>query len=372
MANRDGISKHKASDLYIGRRTVTLLDGSKKRVAVYGKTYNEAKSKLDEKIAEAKRDNPVNKSHMTVEQYLRQWLPLAKGIRESTRNKYGGELRKYVFPNIGNIRLCNLSVDRLQAMFDKITREGEEVGRPQITRTCQIIKAILSKAFKDAKRRKLIGTNLATDIELKDYSPKETAIWKADEAKKFMELAKEDNYYFFFAMYITYGVRRGEAIALRWEDVDFEEGLIHIRQQYTSDGKNGWHIIAPKTKMSIRTLAMTSEIKDILRKLSNSTESHTGPIISCNGNYINPRSVNWHFKKLKKASGITDVKLHSLRHFAATGFKRAKVSPKDAQVILGHSTVAITENIYQHCEDCDNLEAMEQYNKYLIANGIGV
>lgn len=89
--------------------------------------------------------------------------------------------------------------------------------------------------------------------------------------------------------------------------------------------------------------------------------------VLCNSN-----NVEWHFKKLKKLSGVTNVKLHSLRHFVATGFKRAGISPKDAQAVLGHSTVAITENIYQYCDIDDRDEAMLRYSVYLQEVGINV
>ena len=374
MANRDGVSYHKATKGYIGRRTVQHLDGTKTRIHVYGKTAQETKEKLDRKIAEALKESPLNKRDLTVEQYLRYWLPMAKKIRESTRNKYEGVINKHILPKIGQVKLCRLTTDKLQKMFDDITREGEEAGKPQITRTCQIINAILSKAFRNAERQNLVRPNLIINVELKEYIPKETTIWKPDEATRFIEFAKQDEYYFFFAMYITYGVRRGEAIGLRWGDIDFENKIIYIRQQYTSDGKGGWHICPPKTKKSIRSLSLLPNIEEILVNLllKNPNQDPNNPILSKNGEYINPYSLEWHFKKLKRQSGVSDIKLHSLRHFVATGFKRAGISPKDAQAILGHSTVAITENIYQHCDNNDQAEAMFQYRGYLQKVGISV
>lgn len=374
MANRDGITYHKATNRYLGRRVVQQLDGTRKQIYVYGKTAQEAKAKLDRKIAEALKENPLNKRDLTVEQYLRHWLPMAKKIRESTRNKYEGVINKHIVPKIGQEKLYRLTTDKLQKMFDNITKEGEKAGKPQITRTCQIIKAILSKALRNAERQNLVKPNLITNVELKEYIPKETTIWKPDEALRFMELAKQDEYYFFFAMFITYGVRRGEALGLRWGDIDFESKTIYIRQQYTSDGKGGWYICPPKTKKSIRSLPLLSNIEgiliDLLRK--NPNQNPNAPVLSRDGEYINPNSLEHHFRKLKRQSGVSNVKLHSLRHFVATGFKRAGISPKDAQAVLGHSTVAITENIYQHCDSNDQAEAMFQYRGYLQKVGISV
>lgn len=372
MANRDGITYHKATGNYIGRRMVSHLDGTRTRVAVYGKTAQEAKEKLNHKIAEAVRENPLTKHNLTVEQYLLQWLPTAKKIRESTRCKYAGEINKYIVPRIGQERLCRLTTDKLQKMFDDITREGEEAGKTQITRTCQIIKYILSKALRDAERKNLVKPYLVANVELKEYVPKETAIWKPGEVNRFMECARKDEYHLIFALLVTYGLRRGEAIGLRWDDIDFESKTIHINQQYTSDGKGGWHVCPPKTKKSIRTLPLLPNIESILTDIWEKDPKTHGPVLSKDGEYINPISLEWHFKRLKRLSGVADVKLHSLRHFVATGFKRAGVSPKDAQAVLGHSTVAITENIYQHCDINDQTEAMHQYGDYLQEAGISV
>lgn len=372
MANRDYVNFHKATNTYIGRQMVTLLDGTRKRVCVYGRTKQEAKEKLKKAIAVALTENPTNKCNLTVEQYLEQWLPMAKGIRESTRNKYAGEIRKYILPRIGQVKLCHLTSDNLQKMFDNIAKEGEQSGKPQITRTCQIIKAILSKALRYAERRGFVKPNLIANVELKEYIPKETAIWKPDEVQRFMDYARQDEYYFIFAMLITYGVRRGEALGLRWDDIDFDNKTIYICQQYTSDGKGGWHICPPKTKKSVRTLPLLPNIEAILTEIWENAPKTYGPVLSKDGSYINPNSLEWHFRKLKRLSGVPNVKLHSLRHFVATGFKRAGISPKDAQVVLGHSTVAITENIYQHCDNDDQSEAMQKYNGYLEKSGISV
>lgn len=114
MSNRDYVNYHKATGLYIGRQMVTLLDGTRKRVCVYGKTKQETKEKLKKAIAIALTENPTKKCQLTVEQYLNQWLPMAKGIRESTRNKYGGVIRKHIIPKIGQVKLCHLTTDKLQ------------------------------------------------------------------------------------------------------------------------------------------------------------------------------------------------------------------------------------------------------------------
>ncbi len=372
MANRDYVNYHKATGLYIGRQMVTLLDGTRKRVCVYGKTKQEAKEKLKKAIAIALTENPTKKCQLTVEQYLDQWLPMAKGIRESTRNKYNGVIHKHVVPKIGQVKLCHLTIDKLQKMFDDLTKEGEDAGKPQVTRTCQIVKNILSKAFRYGEKKGIVKHSIIANVELKEYAPKPTTIWKLGEVSRFMELAKQDEYYLIFALLITYGMRRGEALGLRWDDIDFEGKTIHICQQYTSDGKGGWHICPPKTKKSIRSLPLLPNIEAILTAIWEQNPKASGAILSKNGEYINPNSLEWHFKKLKRSSGVSNVKLHSLRHFVATGFKRAGIAPKDAQTVLGHSTVAITENIYQHCDENDQAMALQQYENYLTKSGISV
>lgn len=331
---------------------VTLSDGRRKRQFVYGRTNEEVRAKYSKEMADAVNGLPVMKNKITVEQFLNEWIGKARKIRESTKLGYQGEIRKHIIPKIGNIRLSNLSVITIQQMMDRLIKEGVS------PRTTRILKNILSKALREAEIQNLVKPNIMKYVELEPYVPKERKIWSEENAKIFLETVRDHKYYFFFIMYITYGLRRGEAIAIRWDDIDFSEGVIHIRRQYTLVG--GLPTLCKlKTKGSVRDLPILPHIEKILEELR--TTSQGDYVMSLNGNPINPVSVNYEFEQIKKSTNLPDVTLHSLRHFAATSLKNAGVTIKEAQEILGHSTPVTTMQYYQHSSIEDKRTALTKY-----------
>ncbi|MBQ8985492.1 site-specific integrase [Candidatus Saccharibacteria bacterium] len=331
---------------------ITLWDGSRKREFAYGHSATEAKEKRDRIVANAINGHPVNNTMITVEQYLTNWVEMARGIRESTRSGYKGEIRKHIIPEIGKVRLSRLNVMTIQKMMDSLIRKGVS------PRTTQILKNILSKALKDAEIQNLVQPNITKYVKLETYHPKERKVWDESEAKRFLEAIKDNKYYPIFLMCMTYGLRRGEAIAIEWDDVDLETRVIHIRRQYTL--VNGVPTICDlKTAGSVRDLPILPHIEKLLRQLAVGRD--TGYLVSVNGSPINPASVDYEFKQIKKKANLPEVTLHSLRHFAATSLKNAGVTVKEAQEILGHSSPVTTMLYYQHSSIEDKRTALCKY-----------
>lgn len=354
---RDHIYKNKALNCFQARYTVTLVDGTRKRQAVYGKTYEEAKAKYQQAILDAANGTPVQTSRTTLEQYLARWVETAKKIGENTREHYRGEIRKYIAPNIGKVKLSCLTTQKVQDMINKVQKEGASV------RTTQILKNILSKALRSAEAQGLVKQNIIRNVELDTYRPKEREVWNEAEGKDFLKAIKGHKYYLFFLMYMTYGLRRGEIIPLTWQDVDFEEKTIIINKQYTYQGKE-LAICPPKTEKSVRVLPMLPHIEAALleaRKMSNSPASSL--IVSNNGELVKPSSVNYEFEKIIKQNNLKPVVLHSLRHFVATMLSHYNVPLKDAQMILGHSSPFVTMQFYQHSDAESKREALSTYIK---------
>ena len=337
---------------YYARYFVTFPNGTRKRQYVYGKTKAEVKEKYDKEVANAILGNPLNKNNATVAEYLNQWIETAHGIKESTRAGYKGEIRKYINPYLGKIRLSSLTHVDIQRMVDDMLSKGVNV------RTTHICRNILSKALRGAESRNMVKPNIMRYVELEQYVPKVRAIWSEEEAKKFATLAKDNKYYLFFMLYMTYGLRRGEAIPLRWSDI--RNDTIYIHEQYTLVGDKPT-LCSLKTANSERSLPLTPNIESILNELAKSPHADSDIIVSDNGKYVNPRSIDWEFKKLSRDLELPKVTLHSLRHFAATGLKNAGATIKDAQMILGHSSPETTIKFYQHSSLDDKRRALQKY-----------
>ena len=348
-SKRKYVSYHQASGLYQARYTIKNPDGSTKRQAVYGKTPEEARDKRDKAIAEAKLGTPLRTSNLTVEEYLNHWISTVPKIRQSTRYNYAGEIRKHIVPIIGHIKLSSLSIDQVQAMMSKLQASGVSV------RTTYIIKSIMSKALKRAEAENRVRKDIMKYIELDTYKPKEREIWTQDEAQRFLDITKNHKYHFLFLLYMTYGLRKGEAIPLTWDDVDLEKGVIHINKQYTYQGRET-EVCPPKTSESVRDLPIVPHIEQELLRLKSQINGHGSKLlVSNNGEYVNPSSIDYEFKKIIRKNNLRKVALHSLRHFVATMLKDEGATIKDAQKILGHSSPLTTMKYYQH-SSIDNMK----------------
>ena len=263
-------------------------------------------------------------------------------------------IEKHIKPTLGNHKLKKLSVYDVRAAIGAL----EERGCTARTRIECL--RILSACFSCAMREELLHRNVAQLVEKPKYIKKETTIWTAEQASFFLRSIKNHPQYILFLLLLTYGMRRGEALGLRYCDIDFESGLIHIRQQI---GRIGEEIRAwpPKTASSRRTLPLMANVRTALlehAEKNNITISPYNPqihfstqgtvVISEVGTPLEPRNVARCFGSLLKKTGLPRIKIHAMRHTAATVLKELNVPIKDAQLILGHSDIATTLNIYQH------------------------
>ena len=209
-------------------------------------------------------------------------------------------------------------------------------------------------------REELVYRNVAQLVERPKYTAKETAIWTADQAALFLETISDHPLYIAFLLLLTYGMRRGEALGLRYSDIDFENGYLYIRQQI---GRVGGSVKARdlKTINSKRRLPLMANVRTallnhakrngvMLPPFNPSSELSTqGTVITSKvGTPLQPRNLGRSFDVLTKKAGLPRIKIHALRHTAATVLKDLNVPVKDAQLILGHSNISTTLNIYQH------------------------
>ncbi|MDL2235790.1 site-specific integrase [Christensenellaceae bacterium OttesenSCG-928-L17] len=349
------ITYRKSDGRYEAKLWITAKDGTKARKTVYGKTRQDVKEKLRDLKAKDLAGRFMTSKEQRLETFFSEWLPKAPKINEATRIKYATTVRKYLNPHLGKIKLSDLTTAQIQQMMDSHIEQG--VG----TRTLQINRCTLSSALSYAKARGLVKENVVKGVILPEYRPEEKEFWSKEQTQKFRETAKEvSKLYPIYELYMTYGLRRGEALGLCWEHIDFEQGFIKICQQLTYVGKEV-KICPTKTKNSERQLPITKNVKDILEKIK--PKNASGLVFKLdNGDWIKPSVLQYDFEKTIKAAKLPYRTLHSLRHFVATGFERLKVSLKDAQKILGHADISTTINYYQHSTFETKKEALERYS----------
>ena len=355
MASKDKFHPIKRKDgLYMAYYWINLLDGSKKRKAVYDRDKKALREKWRNVVADNIKNAAVDSQSLTVASYLMDWVENTVGIKETTRKGYGSVITNHIIPRIGKIRLSSLTTARIQGMIREIVKDGNSV------RTTQFVKIILSQVLEIAEDENLVRPNLMRHVKLESYTPEERKVWNLNEGRKFREIIEGEKYQFFYEMYITYGLRRGEAIALKWKDIDFKEKVIHIKREAIVD-KGGPIISTLKTEDSERDLPLIPCIAKLLNNMRSINQKPDDYILSNEGKLISPDSVSRRFRVIVRNAGLPDVVLHSLRHFVATTLKNAGVEPTDAQKILGHSTPATTMKFYQHSHMEDKRRAYDKF-----------
>jgi integrase len=203
-------------------------------------------------------------------------------------------------------------------------------------------------------RRGLIDRNPAETVELPVPARPELVVWTAGQLGEFLGGVVDDDLYPVFLLLALCGLRRGEAVGLRWRDVDLDTGVLKIRQQFVAVGS---HIVIgePKSKAGHRTIALDAATVQLLRchRAAQTRQREqlggvdTGLVFTQpNGTALDPTYVSRHFDRLVAASGLPRIRLHDLRHSSASIGLASGESLLEVSRRLGHSSIAITADIY--------------------------
>jgi integrase len=225
-------------------------------------------------------------------------------------------------------------------------------------RSVQYLHAILRSAFEHGVREEGFVQNVVKKVRVSAGERKEIEPLSLDEAKRLLKTARDDRLYALYAVALGIGLRRGEALGLRWEDVDLTDGILRVRQTLQRT-KNGLEFLPPKTMRSRRTVALPKNLMTALKEHKGRQEeeedraavrwTHSGLVFATAiGTPIEPRNLNRHFNALCDKAGIRRVRLHDLRHTCATLLLAQGVDGRTIMELLGHSAIAVTMDIYAH------------------------
>lgn len=334
------------------------ISGRTKRLRFYGKTRAEAYDKLIEAKTQVRRGIAMADKSWTVADYLDYWLEevVRPTRRPKTYEVYEARVRLNLKPGLGHLALDRLSLTAVQTFMNQQLAAGHSV------RKVHIMREVLSAALTRAQREELVSRNVARLVELEPYRRDEIRPWSADEAKKFLEAAQGDALCPAFTLLMLYGLRRGEVLGLRWQDIDFESAEIHVRQQLQRVGDTLYQ--GPlKTKAGRRDLPLLGFARDVLVAHQSRQETLRGAagaewagagnqqelvFTTKNGTPIEPRNFGRSFQRIYEQHNIRAIRVHDVRHTTATLLKNLGVPARDAQLILGHSQISTTQEIYQH------------------------
>ncbi|MEW6191767.1 MAG: site-specific integrase [Bacillota bacterium] len=293
-----------------------------------------------------------------MEEYLRFWLENygETKLRLTTLANYRAIIGKHIVPVIGTVKLENLSWQHLQALYKKKQEEGLSA------RTVRLIHAIMHRALgwaSDEKRR-ILFENVAEAAEPPALVPKEVEPLTEEEAVRLLAAAYEDRYYAAFVLAATLGMHRGEILALTWDNVDLENGILYVTQSLVLvNGKI--HFQPPKTKKSKGRLEFSEEVSAVLKRhrvkqlkekmLAGEGYQDNNLVFATEiGTLVNPRHfIRRHFKPALRRAGLPlTVRFHDLRHTCASLMLASGEALPTVADLLRHARRSTTADMYAH------------------------
>lgn len=262
-------------------------------------------------------------------------------------------VRNHIVPHIGDRRLDRIDGSALNELYAFLLKSGRRNGRELAPNSVHRVHVVLHRAFRDAVRWGFLTKNPAANADPPKLRPNgmaEMTTWSAEELKSFLELAVYENLYPLWFVMATTGLRRGEALGLRWRDVDLERSEAAIRQTVvTHDYKTAFS--EPKTAKGRRVVALDDHtVAELRRYKARQAPDTEDALLFCysTGNPLSPNDVTKHFVELVEEIGLRRIRLHDLRHTHATLALQAGVHPKIVSERLGHATISFTLDVYSH------------------------
>jgi integrase len=334
-----------------------------RRVRRYAATRAEAESLLVELRTKNQSGLLTNTKEQKLGDYLDYWLSLVKSnLRPGTYQCYETIVRLYLKPGLGNKSVTKLSVVDVQSHISSQLIAGTS------NRTIQKQRLILSTALKRAEHEEIISRNVARLVDIPQYRPKEIVPWNLNQLSIFLDHASSDSSYPVFVLLAFYGLRTSEALGLTWHNVDFDNKVIHVRQQLQYYDQT-FHYADLKTQAGRRELPLLDITHKVLQDISRTDSGALPDLVfkTVNGNPIDRRNLLRSFKRISKKAGLPVIALHHLRHTAATILKDIGTPARDTQLILGHAHITTTQQIYQHSDIEGRSLILERYEQKLVS-----
>jgi integrase len=349
-----GISRRK-DGLYMARYTIQTATGAKRK-AVYGKTRKEAAEKLTKALADRDMGLVFEGENRTLAVFLDSWLDgTVKGsVKATTYESYERLIRCHIKPELGLRKLKTLAPDHVQALYQRKLDSGLAPG------TVRQIHSVLSRALDQAVKWGTVPRNVCKATTPPKPIAEEIKPLDAEQARQLLRTARGERFEALYVLAVTAGLRIGELLAIRWQDVDLEASGATLRVRRTkSTAKSGPVFTTPKNGKgrSIKLTLLAVEALKAHRAAQNAERLKAGSLWQDNGLIFcthGGRPLDSHhvartsFKPLLERAGLPDIRFHDLRHTCATLLLSRGHHPKLVQELLGHASVALTLDRYSH------------------------
>lgn len=357
----EGAVRLRSNGTWEGRISIGFGPGGKRmRKSVYGAS----KAEVLELIARARFEHGYGYSTtapMTVGEYLDRWLRdfVQPKRRHNTFKSYALTVEKHIKPHIGSELLTELTAMHM----DVFERRLEKAGTKPATAwyACILLKSAIRRA---AGRGGLLKYDPFSAVSLSKPKAKKFETWTIEHARAFFAATESHRLYPFFVLAASVGLRHGELLGLKWEDIDFEGGELTVKRTLVDLSGGKFDYGAPKTEAGEAKVTVPRETLAILRRLRLKTPGDFVFVTRAGSHYLQT-NVRKAFTALAAKSEVPRIRVHDLRHTCATLLLAAGKSPKAIQELLRHEDFMTTMNTYVHVTKEEKQDLAETMDRLL-------
>ena len=292
-------------------------------------------------------------------------------IAPKTQTDYENRIYRHIIPEIGQIPLDKLTTKDLQLFYRRLKRGGriqavDRYGPGLSDRMVKCCHVTCRAALDQAVKQGLIVKNPADACKTPTTHPREMQVLTPEEIQRLLIQARENDCYELLLLELATGLRRGEILALQWEDLDFQTGALRIERQ-VQRVRRELVISAPKTKGSCRSIILPAPVLDVLRGYRQSIHSRwMFPSPKKEDAPLDPAAVRKKLSKVLERASCRRIRFHDLRHTFATNALEHGMDIKTLSTIIGHMTSATTLNVYAHVTDTMREQAAASIDRGIV------
>lgn len=343
------------------RFVAAYTDADGEQRVLYAKTRQGAQERLSAALALLERGMAVPNKQQTVEQYLVHWLDGVKSsVKPRTYRSYHDSCHLHIIPALGKIKLHQLRPMAVSGWINGPAMDGLS------PRTVRYLHTVLKIALNQAEAWEMVANNAAQHVKPPRVPGHEIVALDEQQARTLQNAAVGEANEALYMVAVTMGCRRGEILALRWQDIDLDKKTLRVR--HTLQRQDGKPVLSePKSERSRRVLTMPEMLIGKLKQhrremmaLGRGWKPDDFVFSSRCGEPLDAGNLNREYKKLLKKAGLPDVTFHSLRHTAASMLMEQGVDPLTVMYFLGHSNPNVTLSIYCHVSSKQKRGAAEK------------
>ncbi|MFZ7120735.1 MAG: tyrosine-type recombinase/integrase [Eubacteriaceae bacterium] len=333
-----------------------------------------AEKELAKFVASVDSQNFVEPSKITLEQFINKWMQDygEKNLSLKTQSTYMGMLDKRIIPSIGHLQLNKLKPLHIVEFINEMYRVRlDDKKKPISDKTVYNHYRLLNTILNAAVRWRLLDVNPVTNVDPPKYKKAEAKYYTAEDIQLMFNKLQETplKYQVSIILAIATGLRLGELVGLKWENINFKNNYITISKAKYYTPQNGTFMASPKSQTSNRKISIPVYLVDLL-KLHKSEQDERAKLLDdkwidsrfiltqWNGNGMHPETPSKWWKKFVRKNGLKEITFHQLRHTSATILMDLGLNIKAISKRLGHASTEITSRTYVHAvEETDKIAA---------------